>query len=190
MKNVARLVFFTILMIAVINIFIEIVILNVTKAKVIATSSMILEQSAELANYHLEDGEKDVVLTSSSKSSTYSEGLIDSYRKTCEEYYSASGQNISFTRRANPVYSGNGHMYDYVLEYNHVGSLTDDTVIKTLEIYLETVDMATGEVMLNTVLFMECYYHSDFLKHTLGENSLSGDIVYYDSLIYDTVTGY
>lgn len=185
MKAIAKLVFFMIMMICIVTTCIEVIVLYMTRAEVVAMTSHVIQNTVELSAAGLADQEVGIAETGADTTSVYSYGLVDVFEEELETYFADAGQLVDYTHVNNLEF--NGVFYDHALQYIHTGPLDGSTKIHNMTIYIQIEPQLDNTVDVYAVIDADTYFKSELLRGTIGANKMAGPLVYYDTVTYTIV---
>lgn len=189
MKSIAKLVFFLIMMICIVTTCIEVIVLYMTRAEVVAMTSHVIQNTVELSAAGLADQEVDLAEIGAETTSIYSYGLVDVFKDELETYFADAGQPLTFVKESNLVFDG--VTYDHALVFINSASLTNSTKIHNMTIYIQVnpqVNAALENTMVvHTLIDADTYFSSKLLRGTIGANKMAGPLIYHDTVTYTIV---
>lgn len=183
MKGVAKLIALGIIGLLLVTLGIEVVSFYVNQAKIVGMSTLVLETSVEMSNASLEDGDLDIAIFDSDRTSHHSDSLILGMRDLYESYLASIGENASISYHSNASY--NGHLYDYQLTF--VRTIPYNYKIKSFNVYIDIEDNATEKIIHSTMV-VDCYFHSKLMRGKVTSNLKAGQIYFKDSVNYNIAT--
>lgn len=193
MKSIAKLVFFLIMMILIVTTCIEVIVLYMIRAEVVAMTGHVAQNTMELSPAHLADQEIGIAAEGYETTSIFSYGFVDVFEQELETYFASAGQTIDYVQLSNLEFDG--VIYDYALQYYHSGVLDDSTKIHNMTIYINMEPQRDDildptrvtSIEIQTVIDADTYFKSDILRGTIGANKMAGPLVYYDTVYYTII---